>query len=98
MKIQEVRKRNKKDDKDNISEFPDHVLLHIMSLMDTKSAVRTCVLSKRWKDLCKRLTNLTFSCPLYYTGPELPLGFWLLQMTPIPYLILLLTVWLRLHS
>ncbi|KAL5142422.1 putative FBD-associated F-box protein [Glycine soja] len=61
MKIQEVRKRNKKDDKDNISEFPDHVLLHIMSLMDTKSAVRTCVLSKRWKDLCKRLTNLTFS-------------------------------------
>lgn len=46
--------------KDRISELPDNVLLHIMNFMDTKLAVQTCVLSKRWKDLSKRLTNLTF--------------------------------------
>lgn len=47
--------------KDMISELPDCILLYIMNFMDTKDAVRTCVLSKRWKDLCKQITNLTFS-------------------------------------
>lgn len=45
------------DEKDSISELPDN----IMSFMDTKSAVRTCVLSKRWKGLCKCLTSLSFT-------------------------------------
>ncbi|KAL2334674.1 hypothetical protein Fmac_015887 [Flemingia macrophylla] len=47
--------------KDRISKMPDNVLLHIMSFLDTKSAVRTCVLSQRWKDLPKSLTKLRFN-------------------------------------
>ncbi|KAK7380285.1 hypothetical protein VNO78_32793 [Psophocarpus tetragonolobus] len=49
------------DNRDRISELHDSILLHIFNFMDTKSAVRTCVLSKRWKDICKCLTSLTFS-------------------------------------
>lgn len=60
MKRQRLSRRNRKGDRDRISELPDSVLLHIMSFMETEDAVRTCVLSKRWKDLCKRLTSLTF--------------------------------------
>ncbi|WVZ14390.1 hypothetical protein V8G54_011956 [Vigna mungo] len=47
--------------RDMISELPDTLLLHIMSFMNTKYAVQTCVLSKRWNHLCKRLINLTYS-------------------------------------
>ncbi|KAL9324121.1 hypothetical protein ACSQ67_008978 [Phaseolus vulgaris] len=64
------RKRQKrrcgKDEKDSISELPDCVLLHIMSFMSTRNAIQTCVLSKRWKNLCKCLTSLTFCAR--YTG------------------------------
>ncbi|RDY07369.1 DUF724 domain-containing protein 6, partial [Mucuna pruriens] len=58
-----VVKRQRRDIRDMISELPDSVLLHIMNFMDTKDVVRTCVLSKRWRDLCKCLTNLTFWSP-----------------------------------
>ncbi|XP_047166398.1 putative F-box protein At1g58310 [Vigna umbellata] len=47
--------------RDMISELPDTLLLHIMSFMNPKYAVQTCVLSKRWNHLCKRLINLTYS-------------------------------------
>nr|AFK39089.1 unknown [Medicago truncatula] len=43
-----------------ISELPDCILLHIMSFLEARDAVRTCILSKRWKDLCKRLATLTY--------------------------------------
>nr|KYP61917.1 F-box/FBD/LRR-repeat protein At1g78750 family [Cajanus cajan] len=46
---------------DMISELPDSILLHILDLMEPKQAVQTCLLSKRWKNLCKQLTNLTFT-------------------------------------
>ncbi|XP_027357276.1 F-box/FBD/LRR-repeat protein At1g78750-like, partial [Abrus precatorius] len=55
------RKRGRRDKRDRFSELPDCVLLHIMEFMDTKQAVQTCVLSKRWKNLWKRLTNLAFN-------------------------------------
>ncbi|XP_027922325.1 putative F-box protein At1g58310 [Vigna unguiculata] len=48
-------------ERDMISEMPDTVFLHIMSFMNTKYAVQSCVLSKRWNHLCKRLINLTYS-------------------------------------
>lgn len=54
--------------RDRISELPDNVLLHIMNFVDTKDAVKTCVLSKRWKDLGKGLVKLTFSPNLFELG------------------------------
>jgi len=43
-----------------ISKLPDCILLHMMNLLKAQDAVRTCILSKRWKDLCKRLPTLTY--------------------------------------
>ncbi|KAL2998878.1 hypothetical protein AAZX31_09G127600, partial [Glycine max] len=50
-----------KDDRDKISELPDNILLHMMDFMDTREAVQTCVLSKRWNNLWKRLSTLLFN-------------------------------------
>ncbi|RHN63418.1 putative F-box domain, Agenet-like domain, Agenet domain, plant type [Medicago truncatula] len=46
-----------------ISELPDCILLHIMSFLEARDVVRTCILSKRWKDLCKRVTTLKYILP-----------------------------------
>ncbi|AES87349.1 putative F-box domain, Agenet-like domain, Agenet domain, plant type [Medicago truncatula] len=46
--------------RNRIGELPDCILLHIMSFLEARDAVRTCILSKRWKDLCKRLTTLAY--------------------------------------
>ncbi|CAK8567995.1 unnamed protein product [Lathyrus sativus] len=43
---------------DMLSDLPDCVILHILSFLNTKDAVRTCILSVRWKDLWKRLPAL----------------------------------------
>ncbi|XP_058781226.1 F-box/FBD/LRR-repeat protein At1g78750-like [Vicia villosa] len=45
---------------DKISDLPDCIILHILSLLNTKDAVQTCILSVRWKDLWKRLPALIF--------------------------------------
>ncbi|CAJ2654780.1 unnamed protein product [Trifolium pratense] len=47
------------ENSDRLSDLPDHLLLHIIQFMITKHAIQTCILSKRWKDLWKSLTNLT---------------------------------------
>ncbi|XP_057456948.1 uncharacterized protein LOC130747908 [Lotus japonicus] len=39
------------ENKDRLSDLPDCVLLHILSFLSAKYAVRTCILSSRWKDL-----------------------------------------------
>ncbi|KAH1229352.1 putative F-box/FBD/LRR-repeat protein [Glycine max] len=52
--------RTSEEERDRLSELPDFVLLHIMNFIDTKDALRTCILSKRWKDLWKHLTTLSF--------------------------------------
>ncbi|RHN62594.1 putative F-box domain, leucine-rich repeat domain, L domain-containing protein [Medicago truncatula] len=44
---------------DGLSDLPDAPLLYILSFLYTKHAVRTCVLSKRWKHLWKRNPTLT---------------------------------------
>src|SRR4051812_2532604 len=43
---------------DRLSDLPDCVILHILSLLITEHAVRTCVLSTRWKHLWKRIPTL----------------------------------------
>ncbi|XP_058781237.1 putative FBD-associated F-box protein At5g38570 [Vicia villosa] len=49
--------------KDMISDLPDCVILLILSLLNSEEAVRTCILSLRWKDLWKRLPLLKFHKP-----------------------------------
>jgi hypothetical protein len=53
-----------------ISELPDCLLLYILSFLEARDAVRTCILSKRWKDLCKRLTTLTYTPSIFTSSYE----------------------------
>ncbi|ONI12355.1 hypothetical protein PRUPE_4G158700 [Prunus persica] len=45
---------------DRISELPDAVLCHILSFLPTKLAVRTSILSTRWKNIWASVHNLDF--------------------------------------
>ncbi|MCH79504.1 F-box family protein [Trifolium medium] len=47
-----------KGSEDRLSDLPDCVLLHIFSFLNTKHVVQTCVLSKRWRHLWKRIYTL----------------------------------------
>jgi hypothetical protein len=53
-----MKRQEEKSDTDRLSDLPDHLLLHIIQFMITKDAVQTCVLSQRWKNLWKSLTNI----------------------------------------
>ncbi|KAK9140845.1 hypothetical protein Scep_010526 [Stephania cephalantha] len=48
-------------DGDALSSLSDSVIHHILSFMDAKYAVRTSILSSRWRDLWKSLPHLTFN-------------------------------------
>ncbi|PNX92056.1 F-box family protein [Trifolium pratense] len=61
MTIELATKRVKLDDsenKDRLSDLPESIILHIMSFLNTEYAVRTCILSTKWKDIWKRLPAL----------------------------------------
>ncbi|KAJ4803210.1 F-box family protein [Rhynchospora pubera] len=57
---------------DWISKLPDSVLHHIMSFMKAKAAVRTCVLSKRWRHLWASLQHLHFDFTEFEGIQKLP--------------------------
>ncbi|KAF2555347.1 hypothetical protein F2Q68_00016013 [Brassica cretica] len=46
---------------DTISGLPYELLVRILSLVPTKAAVSTCILSKRWKFLWMSLPKLDFT-------------------------------------
>ncbi|MED6130807.1 hypothetical protein PIB30_004228, partial [Stylosanthes scabra] len=54
-----VSKRVEVDDEDRFSDLPDCVLIHLLAFLTTKDAVRTTILSTRWKDLWKQVPSLT---------------------------------------
>lgn len=43
-----------------LSSLPDSILVHILSFLETKYAVRTSILSTRWKHLWASVQNLNF--------------------------------------
>lgn len=57
---------------DKISILPDCILQFILSLIPTKDAVATCILSKRWKFLWTSIPIIDFDDALLYTNAD----FW----------------------
>ncbi|KAI3872182.1 hypothetical protein MKW98_011674, partial [Papaver atlanticum] len=51
---------NTTNDEDNISKLPDFLIHHILSFVDVKQAVQTCILSKIWRTIWTSLPYLTF--------------------------------------
>jgi hypothetical protein len=65
-------KRQPKDNKneDIISDLTDTLLLHILSFLNAKKAVQTCILSKRWIILWRSLPTLRLSSSYFRTGKK----------------------------
>ncbi|XP_045819331.1 putative F-box/FBD/LRR-repeat protein At1g78760 isoform X1 [Trifolium pratense] len=62
------KKRARRDDnEDSLSDLPDCVLLHILSFLNSKHAVQTCILSTRWKHLWKRIPTLILHSSTFST-------------------------------
>ncbi|KOM50905.1 hypothetical protein LR48_Vigan08g173200 [Vigna angularis] len=59
-KLSDLPDERKEEEEDRLSDLPDEVLQHIIEILPTKQAIQTCVLSKRWENLWKNLTTLTF--------------------------------------
>ncbi|CAN0879097.1 FBD-associated F-box protein At1g66310 [Linum grandiflorum] len=57
-----IEQSGKEDDSsiDRLSNLPEAVIHHILSLLDTSSAVQTSVLSRRWRCAWKHLSVLAF--------------------------------------
>lgn len=58
---------------DRISDLPDSVLTHILSFSNTKEAVNTCILSKRWTNIWAFVPVLYFQSD-QFRQPNISLG------------------------
>ncbi|KAI3698445.1 hypothetical protein L2E82_41995 [Cichorium intybus] len=47
---------------DRLSSLPDELILKILSYLDMKLAVQTCLLSSRWEFLWTSMSHLNFNC------------------------------------
>ncbi|GAU23645.1 hypothetical protein TSUD_304200 [Trifolium subterraneum] len=57
--IKRIKLSETDSEEDRLSDLPESIILHTLSFLNTKRAVQTSVLSKRWKDLWKRVPALT---------------------------------------
>jgi hypothetical protein len=60
----------KHDNQDRLSDLPDCVILHILSFLNSKHAVQTCVLSSRWKNIWKHIPTLILDCSEFTTAEK----------------------------
>ncbi|KAL5730041.1 hypothetical protein ACHQM5_002915 [Ranunculus cassubicifolius] len=62
--ISSVKKRLKRSakckDEDRLSNLPSALLHYVLSFLDMKYVVKTCVLSRRWRDVWMSVPNLNF--------------------------------------
>ncbi|XP_062029567.1 F-box/LRR-repeat protein At4g14103-like [Rosa rugosa] len=56
----------KSRNEDRISELPDAILCHILSFFSTREAMKTSILSHRWKNVWASVPNLDFNEYDYY--------------------------------
>ncbi|KAL5718525.1 hypothetical protein ACHQM5_011416 [Ranunculus cassubicifolius] len=56
-----IKKHNMSIGEDRISDLPNVILDNILSFLDMKYVVATCILSTRWKDVWKSVPHLDFS-------------------------------------
>ncbi|VFQ90384.1 unnamed protein product [Cuscuta campestris] len=56
------------DESDRISNLPDSIRQHILSFVDTREAVRTCILSSSWRALPESLPTLDLGQASLYTS------------------------------
>ncbi|KAI7993099.1 putative F-box/FBD/LRR-repeat protein [Camellia lanceoleosa] len=59
-----LKKEANENGEDRISRLPDSVLVHILSFLPTKYAVRTSILSSRWKHIWASVPILEFNGPI----------------------------------
>ncbi|XP_074271917.1 putative F-box protein At3g44060 isoform X2 [Silene latifolia] len=60
---------------DRISSLPDELIAHILSFLPTLSAVKTSILSTRWRYLFTLTTNLSFNDAEYYSFHDVPMDY-----------------------
>lgn len=51
---------------DIVSSLLDEILVHVLSFLSTKQAVRTCLLSKRWRNIWASVPVLKFDVYEFY--------------------------------
>ncbi|AES68931.1 transmembrane protein, putative [Medicago truncatula] len=84
----ETRKQHKRQNKDyqiqDSSDLSDDVPVHMLSFLNVKKAIQTCILSKRWTNLWKTLPTLALNFRQFRTNKVSNnsfLRFYLLAMT-----------------
>ncbi|RHN53024.1 putative F-box domain, leucine-rich repeat domain, L domain-containing protein [Medicago truncatula] len=58
------------ESEDRLSDLPDCLLVYILSFLRIEYAVRTCILSTRWKHLWKRIPELFLHSSTLFRGKE----------------------------
>ncbi|KAL5730033.1 hypothetical protein ACHQM5_002910 [Ranunculus cassubicifolius] len=60
-----VKRSSSLGDQDTFSNLPESIIHHILSFLDMKYVVKTCVLSKAWKYIWVSVPNLEFNYKLH---------------------------------
>lgn len=79
MKRSSIGNTQEQEEEDRISLLPDVLLIYIFSFIDTKLAVQSSILSKRWVNLWTLLPVLNFDSSLFKNTPNFTLDNFLFK-------------------